>query len=90
MDFPQIWTEFFKISRFARFSSNFDTVLFLLRTILCWSVAIRVFNTFSLKVIYIRFVQLGYTVLKRMSNIKITTKKAESERTRLCVLTIQD
>ena len=46
-----------------------------LRTILCWSVAIRFFNTFSLKVIYVRFVHLGYTVRKRMPNIKIITKK---------------
>ena len=41
----------------------------------CWSVAIGFFNTFSLKVIYVRFVHLGYTVLKRMLNIKITTEK---------------
>ena len=62
------------------------TVLVLLRTILCWSVAIRFFSTFSLKVIYVRFIHLGYTVLKRMPNIKITT----SERTPSSVLTIQD
>ena len=62
MDFPQ---------RVLKSQVLFDFLQILLRTILCWSVAVRFFNTSSLKVIYVRF----GTVLKRMPNIKITTKK---------------
>ena len=55
MDFSQIsctrLSEFLNFE-FCSFSSNFDTVLVFLTTILCWSVAIRYFNTFSLKVIH--------------------------------------
>ena len=41
MDIPQIWC-----TRLEFFPTNFDTVLVLLRTILCWSVAVRFYNTF--------------------------------------------
>ena len=55
MDFQQILRArlSFQISDFVRSSSNFDTVFVLLRTSLCLSVTIRVFNTLSLKVIYV-------------------------------------
>ena len=73
MDFPQII--YYRLSFLNLGFCTILTVFVLLTTILCWSVAIGFFTTFSLKVIYVRFIDLGYTVLKRMPNIKITTKK---------------
>ena len=75
MDFSQIWYSrlSFYISGFAQFSSNFNTVLVLLRTILYVLFGRHtIFQYFLVK----SDVHSGYTVAKMMPNIKIIGTKS--------------